>query len=88
MASVYPKAIMSANGNRTETVVDTYGIRKLQSGSQRRSRTASSDPRKRFRARMRAAARCNPSAAARWEMMKQIGQPTHGVKAARQRGAR
>lgn len=72
--SVYPKAIVSANANRTETVVDTFRIREDQrfGGGVRRSRCAKGDARRRFRVRMRAAARCNSSAAARWEEMKQV----------------
>lgn len=85
--SIYPRAIVSANGYRTETVVDTYALREKQrnSGGVRRSRCGKGDPRKRFRVRMRAAARCNSSAAARWDEMKQIGQATHDVRMAKRR---
>lgn len=81
MNATYPKVIVSKNGYATVREFDTYGWRK-RSGSgevqSRRSRVPVTDGRRRYRVRMRAAARCNAFAEARWEMQKQCKPAVFG----------
>lgn len=72
--AVYPKAIVSKNGYVSAREFVAHGWRRRAGGGgvqSRRSRAPVHDGRVRFRVRMRAAARCNDSAAGRWDMMKQ-----------------